>query len=437
MKTKLLLPLIFFLLVNTLLWGNLPVYIDCNRFLTEKENTDFEITYKIFHRDLRFKQFDQRLTSQIRINFIIEKSQGKKIYEKQFKKRITSHDNLEKGEAFFIDKIDAVLRSGNYLFHLRIMDEVSGEQISWQKKLSSLPGNKFALSDIEISSFSKPAKKNELENFQHDSSTFLVNPNRAFLVGSDVSLTYYFELYLEKLVTSPTNITTKIINQENKTVFEETNEVVLTSMQNDFWKEISIEDWDVGRYTCKISASNPKLNQGKQISHQKNIFIKEKPKLDLEGQYDLAQYFLSNKQKNMYKSLAYQGKKNFLDSFWQNNDPNPKTTKNEFKELIEQRVEYAKKNYTSLTKDWKTDRGRLYVLYGKPDERVERGFDYQAKPFIIWKYISGGLKRVYLFVDFTGQGNYRLVWSKNDDNEVNDPQWESYLGPYFDENLLE
>jgi len=438
MKNKII-WLIILLLIPAILFGSLPVYIDCNRFLTNEQNTKFEITYKIFHKDLAFKMFNKMLTSQIEVDFTINNSEGTELYQKDFTKRITSEDNLKfsQEEGFFIDKINAVLRPGTYQFKLALMDDVSGKKIIWEKQLNTLSQNNFGLSDIEISSFSRPAAKNKLSNFRHKSRSFLVNPNRTFINEEENNFVYYFEIYVFELIPDETKIKVEVVNESDSTLFIQEEEKLITNKITSFWKKINIEAWQVGTYRLKVAASNPELLDGKKITNQKSFFIKEKTKIDLETEYNIAQYFLSNKQKKVYETMSYNGKKKLLESFWAANDPNPKTEKNELKNLIEQRIEYAKQHYSTLTKGWENDRGRIYVLYGKPDERIERGFDYQAKPFIIWKYISGGMKRVYLFVDFTGQGNYRLVWCKNDENEVKDPQWRSYLGPYFDDQLLE
>jgi hypothetical protein len=75
---------------------------------------------------------------------------------------------------------------------------------------------------------------------------------------------------------------------------------------------------------------------------------------------------------------------------------------------------------------WKTDRGRVYILYGEPDE-IERYPDSEGrKPFEVWRFqkIEGGVE--FVFVDRWKNGNYELITSTKR-GELQDPNWETLL----------
>jgi GWxTD domain-containing protein len=58
----------------------------------------------------------------------------------------------------------------------------------------------------------------------------------------------------------------------------------------------------------------------------------------------------------------------FVEQFWLRRDPTPDTPENEYKEEHYRRIAYANEHFASRLPGWKTDRGRIYIVYGPPDE---------------------------------------------------------------------
>ena len=121
-------------------------------------------------------------------------------------------------------------------------------------------------------------------------------------------------------------------------------------------------------------------------------------------------------------------------------DSDPATEKNDFFELIKERKEYSDRNFSHHDPGWTSDRGRIYLRNGKPDEvlKEKTGFytKYATKDYEIWKYRSG-MSYTYIFIDLLTSGNYKLIYSENDDRETSVPDWKNYLDKDFDETLLE
>jgi len=115
----------------------------------------------------------------------------------------------------------------------------------------------------------------------------------------------------------------------------------------------------------------------------------------------------------------------FIEQFWLRRDPTPDTVENEFREEHYRRIAYANERFASGIPGWRTDRGRIYIAWGPPDERDEHasGGSYQRAqeegggatatyPFEIWRYrhLEGVDSDVNLeFVDPTMSGEYRLT----------------------------
>ncbi|MGH9841587.1 MAG: GWxTD domain-containing protein [Blastocatellia bacterium] len=120
----------------------------------------------------------------------------------------------------------------------------------------------------------------------------------------------------------------------------------------------------------------------------------------------------------------------FIEQFWLRRDPDPDTDNNEYREEYYQRIAYANEHYTSGIPGWKTDRGRMYIMFGKPDQieshpsggsydrpTWEGGGSTSTYPFEIWwyRYIEGVGSDVEVeFVDPTGSGEYRIARSPNE-----------------------
>jgi GWxTD domain-containing protein len=160
---------------------------------------------------------------------------------------------------------------------------------------------------------------------------------------------------------------------------------------------------------------------------------------NLKDEYHLASYFLSHQQKKFYKQLSEEDKWFYLNTFWRSNDLDPSTEKNEFVELLKARISFANSQFTHFTQGWNTDRGRIYIRYGEPFERLKlvtsQNAKYPQREYEIWKYRTDEYL-TYIFLDLQQHGDYRLIFSENDPVEGLWPDWLNYLGDEFDEGLL-
>lgn len=160
---------------------------------------------------------------------------------------------------------------------------------------------------------------------------------------------------------------------------------------------------------------------------------------NLKDEYKLASYFLTHQQEKYYKKLSDEDKWRYLQTFWKANDLDPITESNEFLEQIKIRIAYCNQYYTHFREGWTTDRGRIYIRNGEPYEVISQvtsvNAKYPQKDFEIWKYRIASYQ-TYIFFDQQQHGDYRLIFSENDPNEGSWSDWDSYLGPDFDEGLL-
>jgi GWxTD domain-containing protein len=144
-------------------------------------------------------------------------------------------------------------------------------------------------------------------------------------------------------------------------------------------------------------------------------------------------YITSKEEKDTYSQLNLEGKKAWLKAFWDRKNPNPGSKVNSYKNEIFRRFLYANYYYsTSVAKrsdGWSSDRGRVYIQYGPPDQVDQHPSTMGQKPYERWLYYrlpgqSGG--NYFVFVDDTGYGNYQLRHSTVK-GEISNPEFEKIL----------
>jgi GWxTD domain-containing protein len=151
--------------------------------------------------------------------------------------------------------------------------------------------------------------------------------------------------------------------------------------------------------------------------------LKESYKKWLNNDVD---YIITDEERKAFKALATdEERENFIENFWRRRDPNPDTEENEYRDEYYERIAYANEHYASGIPGWKTDRGRVYITWGKPDgveshpsggnydrPSYEGGGSTSTYPFETWFYrhldgIGDGIE--IEFVDPTGTGEYRVA----------------------------
>ena len=142
-------------------------------------------------------------------------------------------------------------------------------------------------------------------------------------------------------------------------------------------------------------------------------------------------YIITPQERDAYKKLrTNEERENFIELFWRRRDPDPDTDENEYREEYYERIAYANEHYASGIPGWKTDRGRIYIMYGKPDEiethptggnyerpSYEGGGSTTTYPFETWfyRYLAGVGSGIEIeFVDPTGSGEYRIARSPDE-----------------------
>jgi len=191
------------------------------------------------------------------------------------------------------------------------------------------------------------------------------------------------------------------------------------------------QDQDQDKDQDKDKAQTLQETVSKPLTEKQKKKKEAQLKRELESPYrkwlneDVA-YIITDEERAAFKRLQTdEEREQFIENFWLRRDPTPDTVENEFKEEHYRRIAYANEHFASGIPGWKTDRGRIYIVYGPPDEiedhssggfyerpPEEGGGETSTYPFQQWRYryIEGiGNNVVLEFVDPSMSGEFHLT----------------------------
>ncbi len=142
-------------------------------------------------------------------------------------------------------------------------------------------------------------------------------------------------------------------------------------------------------------------------------------------------WIITDEEQKAFKLLSNDEERDqFIEAFWQRRDPTPDTIENEFKEEHYRRMAYANEHFAAGIPGWKTDRGRIYIMYGPADEieahpsggsyerpMEEGGGETSTYPFEDWRYryLEGiGQEVIIEFVDTCMCGDYHMTLDRSE-----------------------
>jgi GWxTD domain-containing protein len=172
------------------------------------------------------------------------------------------------------------------------------------------------------------------------------------------------------------------------------------------------------------------IPQNQKLTKEQKQKMKKTLK-ELEGPYKTwlnedVVYIISPEERHEFLQLnTNEEREQFIEAFWLRRSSNPDLPENDFKEEHYRRIAYANEHYASGVPGWKTDRGRIYIIWGPPDEieshptggtydrpMEEGGGSTTTYPWETWRYryLEGIQENVVLeFVDPSGSGEYHMT----------------------------
>ena len=158
---------------------------------------------------------------------------------------------------------------------------------------------------------------------------------------------------------------------------------------------------------------------GRNLESENEFVVDSIAELDEIPFPDHFRLILSHTETDLYDSLDNDARLRFYTAYWQG----VPDQRRQFEERCAESSRYA----SIQRESWRTDRGRVYTIYGPPDDIESELFQGEHLPYEIWYYYGGG-NDSFVFADRSGTGDYTQVYSSVE-GEVSYTNWEDMIAP--------
>ena len=433
--------------------SGLRMSVDLAAFRYDKDKSFVELYYSLPRTGLAYEKQEDRFTAAAVIHTIIRREDEKQDPTlKTWRVPVSVNDTSGLTNRTLIGRVHFLLEPGRYKFAVITRDEARptvSDSIEVLFEVRDFAQRSTIFSDIELASSIKRAEEDPSNIFYKN--TLEVVPNPTLLYGKQLpNLLYYSELYHtrdEMFV-----VKSEIVSSYGKTMVSkghqrkgkmdsrvEVGSLNLGPLPTGVYTLILTYGDTTGTFSATQSKAfyvfNPDIpmdtTAAVTIADLIAVEFSSMGEAELDEQFAMAGYIATSDEKNIWKSLeGSEPKRKFMTKFWRDRDQDVTTARNEFYEEYQQRIAVSNEQFrSSFREGWRSDRGRVYVMYGPPDYVDRRSSESDMKPHEIWRYdyIESGVE--FIFVDRGGFNSYELVHSTKR-NEVYNPDWERTAGTY-------
>lgn len=413
--------------------SDIRMFLDYARFRYDRNETYVEIYYLLYN----LKPDSLNRTKEVWLEFELSDVVKDSILAKTGLMRFTfdgaqaakDFSSQVKGNLFKI-----TLPIGRkFLFKMSRWDKNKTVRLDSLKQVFSTPSfetDKIALSDLELCSNIISNSTNSKGLFYKNTLEVFPNPMRMY--GPETPrLYYYIEVYNLKPANPGQKVTFEvgIIDKAGNFMARKKYSKLRNSESLVEFDSFNVADFPNGLYTLVFAAidsvenysvltrnnfyvMDPRQVEAEQqrlmLAYSRSEFF-AMPESEVNEKFKQASYIATREELNIFKNLLdVESKRMFMFKFWNERE----LTRPGAQEEYNARIKYANEHYTfSNIPGWQSDRGRIWILYGKPSVINRYPSTAQGKPYEIWFYheLEGGVK--FLFWDDSGFGDYRLKTS--------------------------
>lgn len=356
----------------------------------------------------------------------------KTIRSKVWTRNLTLHAqaNSQQGQAPHRDRVWLDLPPGKYHVAVEVDDMFGDKGGKCQDWVAVYNFDEDALLFSDLICAGEITQAKESGRFNRYDWQVIPNITRRYLVDKSVSL--YYELYNLTLGDDPKrnafvveySLTDSMGTEIKKYPPKLYRTSGVSAVQT---ADLSTQDVEPGVYWIQVAAFDRAGKRGAKQKRRVVLASLKEPTPEMSEQdaaqlryYQDIRYVGTAQDVKQLENLPPSAQMNFLRQFWKAQDPTPDTPVNE--RLIQhlQRMHYVETNFsrTNTAEPIDTDRGRVYIKYGPPDDIERNSSSAEDKASEIWHYG----RHQFIFRDVNGLGVYRLVHSTYP-GEVYNPEW--------------
>ena len=351
---------------------------------------------------------------------------------------------LNMAGASTVEHFTFAVPSGSYAVEIRLRDSSSGRVYQSASQIEGFDGAPFA-SDLIVSN----AMRRSLGEGDEPAAgevqkgvLFISGTPRPTLTTEEAALYYYVEMY-PGAAASIQKVERVIDQSGGEIVATPTETISVGEAGGVAARQINLAGLPPGQYDLEVELQYPGTTVVRRASflmtEPRDRAVASLPDEDVfahytEGQLDSLYaplvFLIERQERGLYEGLSVEAKRNYLSQFWERRDPTPATPANEEMARFYDAIAIANNRYreggAADVPGWSTDRGRIFLKYGDPDEFLSRPSFGRTQPYEIWKYSSRRPLK-FVFYDETGFGHFVLIFT-NDRTETIRPDWQELMG---------
>ncbi len=418
----------------------LHLKLDWSRFAYDVENGLFEIYYSFSQENLIYQKANENYTAYVIGNFKIFHSDT--LFNQYFwKTQYTAEDTVgDQSTHMFIDQVNFKMPEGEYLCVFRLWDinqKSNIDSVGFDVSIFSENTDSLYFSDIELARSIE--KSMDPGNSPFYKNYLIVEPNPTRFYHSDLAkLHFYTELYgLNDRIDQQSTIQYFVTDDFQRAVTDtikrkrselhgrqsnvETGFVDLDSLPSGIYF-LHVQLIDSLNAVLAEKQKEFAFYQSKQDSslfadYTEMQFLKsmfnQMDSTSIVEEYESISYLLNEATRSVWEAATTLDlKRRFLFLFWNQNNPNPEKSANEWRLEYLSRIRYGNENFVAMgMKGWKTDRGRVYALYGAPAYIDRFPNEPNLHPYQVWQYPNIEKGVIFIFADLEGFHRYQLIHS--------------------------
>lgn len=315
-------------------------------------------------------------------------------------------------------------------------------------------GENIAISDMILANTLAPYDSSCAEVFHRRFYCLVPNPEITFGENSP-QLNYYFEVYnlLSALQGKKCRIILRVLDNHGNPVTQVAPIIHEREARQNLSREVGqipVSDLPSGAYTLEYIVAD---TVNTILSRKSRIFLVSNPSLkplsavfadgghvmtflddltlaQLNDEFDKLYAVTTREDRDIFRSIKEaDAKRDYLYSFWNGIKPDDYSLTEDFRVSYMKEIEHVRTYYGRTGKPgWRTDRGIVYLRYGRPSNVEHYDVGKETKPYEIWTYdnIENGV--IFVFVDRAGFNQYELIHSTKR-GELYDPNWQRMIQP--------
>ena len=243
-------------------------------------------------------------------------------------------------------------------------------------------------------------------------SPFPVDQLKHYRVPDSVRV--YIEAYSGRGAHDSLHVTFTLLDAKNNAIWTETRGAALSAARvYPVSYRLNFGDKKPGLYFLQITAKAGAKSRTRQVRMFYPGHLRRTAETSGElDEFGPLRYIVEESQYRQWEEADSARRDSLIAAFWKERDPTPGTPENELREEFLKRVAFANANFVSLIKNrpgWQTDQGRVYIVYGPPNDIIHPAITRGNYRHEIWIYGRSPKQLTFIFRFDPETGEYRLL----------------------------